>query len=388
MAKGTLRWRLAPAIVLMLLEAACAGGTGGAGATGVSPALTVGGPSGGATGRLVTTGRLSVPRADQTATLLPNGDVLIAGGMARNGAFYSSAEIYHPASNSFTPTGSMSSERVGQRAILLGTGKVLITGGWGGGGVLSSAELYDPATGRFSATGSMLTKRDGQVVALLSDGRVLVASGYDGHTYVTSAEIYDPGTGEFSTTGSLQTPVSGPAITLKTGKVLISGGATDIGGAYTAFAEAELYDPASGKFAQTGRMTQPREKHSATLMADGRVLITGGNASSAWQGLYSSSEIYDPARGTFAASGGMDAARFKHGDSVALLSDGRVLVGGGADHPETYDPATNAFIRVNGRYDEARYFMTATALRNGQALIVGGYNRGIEATTAAWIYQP
>src|ERR1700676_702460 len=88
------------------------------------------------------------PRSGHTATLLPNGKVLIAGGMRRNQDFYKSAELYDPATGKFQRTGEMSVARVGHVAVLLNSGKVLITGGWVGQGATDSAELYDPASGK------------------------------------------------------------------------------------------------------------------------------------------------------------------------------------------------------------------------------------------------
>ena len=148
-----------------------------------------------AAGSVTSTGSMSTARAAHTATLLPNGKVLITGGMERNGGFFATAELYDPDTGKFAPTGSMITKRVGHRAVLLRKGKVLIIGGSNHeDGSLASAELYDPATGVFTLTGSMKQKGGG-LVTVLADGRVLVAGGYN--------EIYDPSTGTFSQTGSI-----------------------------------------------------------------------------------------------------------------------------------------------------------------------------------------
>src|SRR5690348_10719431 len=113
-------------------------------------------------GSVTSTGKMSTPRAGHTATLLPNGKVLIAGGMERNGVFFATAELYDPTTSKFIPTGSMSTKRVGQKAVLLQNGRVLILGGSNHeDGQLASAELYDPATGAFTATGDMKEKGAG-----------------------------------------------------------------------------------------------------------------------------------------------------------------------------------------------------------------------------------
>ena len=144
------------------------------------------------------TGAMNAPRASHTATLLEDGRVLIAGG-SEDG----SAELYDPATGLFVSTGSLVTPRSSAEARRLPGGKVLILGGtaWSGQdyAVLASAELYDPATGTFSLTGSMTVGRIGMAVALLRDGRVLVAGGRnDENTDLASAEVYDPARGDSS----------------------------------------------------------------------------------------------------------------------------------------------------------------------------------------------
>src|ERR1700733_5274785 len=113
------------------------------------------------------------PRSGHSATLLPDGTVLIAGGMRRNQDFYRSAEIFDPLKNQFHRVGDMSIARVGHAAILLSSGKVLIFGGWIGHDVTDSVEEYDPRTHKFAVTGKMTTKRAHPSVTLLGDGDVL-----------------------------------------------------------------------------------------------------------------------------------------------------------------------------------------------------------------------
>ena len=146
------------------------------------------------------------PRSGQTATLLPDGKVLIVGGMRRNQDFYKSAELYDPATSKFQPTGEMSIGRVGQIAVLLRSGKVLIAGGWIGYGTTDSAELYDPATGKFTVIAPMTTRRARPSATLLTDGNVLLAGGGDHDApegAVAAAEIFRADTLRFQPTGSL-----------------------------------------------------------------------------------------------------------------------------------------------------------------------------------------
>src|ERR1700691_6216876 len=151
------------------------------------------------------TGSMAMARSDATATLLNNGMVLIAGGMA-SGSYLSEAELYNPASGTFTVTGSMTTARELQSAILLNNGMVLIAGGYNSSGFLSSAELYNPASGTFTATGSMSTPRRFAATILLQNGTVLVAGGAgatDPLVALASAEIYDPVAGMFTPTGGM-----------------------------------------------------------------------------------------------------------------------------------------------------------------------------------------
>lgn len=330
-------------------------------------------------------GEMTTRRAAHTATLLQNGKVLVAGGFA-GGSSFSTVELFDPTNKSFTTTGNMNVARAGHTATLLSNGKVLIAGGYNGSYV-ASAELYDPATNSFTPTSSMNAARSGHVATLLPNGKVLLAGGVGvGWTFLNSAETYDPATNTFTTTGSmLSARESHTATLLANGKVLVAGGHRGRRADITIYSSAELYDAATGKFTAAGDMTRRRHKHDSVSLADGRVLILGGSDERDGNGAYASAEIYDPTRGTFTATANMNSRRYKLQGTAVLLGNGKVLVAGGADRAELFDPASNTFSYLAGEMQTPHLFATATRLQDGQVLILGGYNSNTVATANAWI---
>lgn len=219
---------------------------------------------------------MSAAREMHTATRIGDGRVLVAGGVnaSVSSASIGSAEIYSPMSNSWASTGSLNTPRAGHTATLLSNGQVLIAGGTSGSGSLQSAELYNPAGGTFSPTGSMQTARSNHTATLLPDGRVLVAGGVDASGMaLKNAEIYDPEGGQWSGTGDMNVARTRHDATLaRNGRVLVSGGQPN--GA--ALADSEWYDPASGVWLATDQMTDARADHRLTLLSNGWVLASGG----------------------------------------------------------------------------------------------------------------
>ena len=341
-------------------------------------------------GRVSATGTMAVARASHTATLLGDGRVLIAGGctlagceMGDDGA---TAEIYDPEQHAFLPTGGMTTERVGHSATVLATGKVLLAGGFDQTRVLASAELYDLATGAFAMTASMSAPRAGYSATLLPSGKVLMVGGFDGSRRLASAELYDPATGAFTVTGELATArAEHVAASLPDGRVLVTGGSS---GGDNVLASAEIYDPTLGTFQRTGDMTLARYKHAAITLRDGRVLIVGGSDARDGRGRYTSTELYDPATRAFQRGPELAAARYKLFDAVTRLTSGEILVGGGDERVEVYDPTMGTFRTTAGDVGVGRAFATTTLLADGRVVIVGGYDASITPTAEAWVYDP
>ena len=321
------------------------------------------------------TGSLNTPRYYHTAVLLPDGKVLVAGGIGASSQLLDSSELYDPATGKWNATGSLNTPRSSYTASLLPDGKVLFAGGenYSGGHfqVLDSAELYDPATGTWNATGRLNGPRSVHAATLLKDGKVLIVGGYGSGP---GAELYDPQNERWSVTGGLNTPrLYHTATLLKNGKVLVVGPADAFfaGDAYP-LDTVELYDPDTGTWSFTGNLNTALDSHTATLLQNGKVLVLAG----------SSAELYDPDTGEWSSTGHLNRARIFH--TATLLADGKVLVAGGYSlvanefgyqftlrSSELYDPDTETW-SFAGNFDTARGYHTATLVTDGKLLLVGG----------------
>lgn len=339
------------------------------------------------------TGSLANARQAHTATLLPNGKVLVAGGFAPRSSddgvnALASAELYDPATGIWKATGSLLVARYHHTATLLADGRVLVAGGsngqYPGGNSLATAELYDPASGTWTAAVGLIVGRYNHTATLLSGGKVLVAGGSDADGIAglpTAVELYDPTLGTWTATGSIGTARTlHTATLLQNGKVLVSGGLTTI-----ALASAELYDPASGTWSITGSSGVARFAHAATLLPNGKVLVAGGTDNNS---LFASAELYDPANENWMATHGFNFARDYHTET--LLPNGMVLgaggygIGGAIASAELYNLVLGTWT-ATGNLLANRYQHTSTLLTDGRVLVAGG-GSGEVALASAELY--
>ncbi|MEO5625569.1 MAG: kelch repeat-containing protein [Dokdonella sp.] len=338
----------------------------------------------------VTTGSLIHARSAHTATLLPSGRVLVAGG--NGSAARNSAELYDPATHAWQSTGYFSYDRFyAHTATLLPTGKVLIVGGYGSSGIVAAAELYNPASGTWSLATTPSITRMYHTATLLGSGKVLVVGGYgvrgDGSVGKhASAQLYDPVANTWTSTGSLSFARSAHTATLlASGKVLVAGGAD---GVY--LPAAEIYDPATGSWGSAGMLQFPRAGHAAASLASNGALIAGGAADGSNT---ITAEQYDDASNLWSSAGLLAAARLNA--SATRLQSGRVLViaGGPAVNgsplasAEMYDSAANAWSPA-GDLTVPRQLHTATLLPDGSVLVAGGQNDSVGLLNSAELYMP
>jgi len=337
--------------------------------------------------RIAPVGTMGIPRSAHTMTLLPSGDVLIAGGMLDGGGAVRSFEIFDPRRNAIARGGDMAAARAGHTATPLPDGRVLVAGGYNGA-YLDTLELFDPRTGRFASAGTLHEPRSGHTATLLRDGTILFTGGVGtGWTFLSSAEVYDPRSGRSMVVAPLAAAREAHTATrLADGRVLVAGGHRGRRQAIVIYRSAEIYDPRSRRFTAAGDMILPRHKHDAVPLRDGRVLILGGADNRDGRGRYASTEIFEPATASFAAGNPMTAPRFKFRDTSLVLGDGRVLVAGGARQAELFTPG-GAFHAIPGDFGDDLSFAASTVLADGGALIAGGYNDAQHNSARIWRYS-
>ncbi|MGD0091323.1 MAG: chitobiase/beta-hexosaminidase C-terminal domain-containing protein [Planctomycetota bacterium] len=360
-------------------------------------------------------GNLATPRYCHTATLLPNGKVLVVGGskggggfrilMDSEGLYLVSAELYDPRTNTWSAAASLATARDCHTATLLPSGKVLVVGGKSETsdnnlGYTTSVELYDPDTNTWGLAGHLTHARAWHTATLLKNGKVLVVGGHncggeEDHGILASAELYDPETNTWNTAGHLETGrFDHTATLLENGKVLAVGGHR-----YShVLASVEVYDPVKNRWREVSSLATARFHHTATLLPSGNVLVAGGENYKHSSGHVSSSdylssaEVYDPGTNKWRAAGSLTMARFYH--TATLLNSGNVLAvnPGGCirydDGDELYDPGTNRWT-TTGRCHNSRGPHTATLLPSGKVLVAGDFRtHSPPSVYSAELYDP
>lgn len=276
-----------------------------------------------------------LPRVDPTTTLLLDGRVLVVGGYGGPFQYASSAiasaEVWDPETSTFRQTGSMTAARVGHTATVLPDGRVLVVGGAGPEGGVAQAELWDPQTDRFSPTGVSVKPRMGHAATLLLDGRVMVAGGAEpsAGAGIMEVEVWDPSTGVFTALSSLLDAPRSMSLTRIPGGSVLMAGAFVLPYGPDAYRGVLIRDP-SGGVGQSLEMARQRDGHTATLLTDGRVMIAGGRSPAG--GLLDSVEIWDPADRLFHEA--MPLSRRVANHTAVLQADGRVLIVPGGSGPD------------------------------------------------------
>ena len=363
----------------------------------VATLVTGTGPARAATGSWTLTGSMSAARTYATATLLQNGEVLVAGGEGVNDSPLATAELYNPATGTWTLTGSMTTARQEQTATLMQNGEVLVAGGEDTNGtLLATAEVYDPATGTWAATGPMVTTAGiGATATLLPNGTVLVAGGCCttafGPDALATAQIYNPATNSWTATASMSTSRAyATATLLGNGTVLVVGGENIVPGmgsgmGTSGLTSAEIYNPVTGLWQGAGTTATGHVYATASLLPSGQVLVAGGSLDGCCGGV-TGADLYTPSTGTWQAAANMNIAR--EYAAAVVLPDGTVLMTGGYNgitplatlaSTEIYQPATNTWT-PGPDMNQHRQYHTATLLQNGQVLVAGGDDSSALAT--------
>jgi N-acetylneuraminic acid mutarotase len=289
----------------------------------------------------------------------------------------------------------------GSGGVLLADGRFMVLGGAAGASstnASSAVSIYDPATGHWVSATSMLQARAYPTAALLRDGSVLVAGGVRNGQPLDTAERYFPSNGTWVAAGRLNLPRAQGTITvLGDGRALAVGGGIEGNPNWTSTASAELYDPVRNSWKLTEPMAVPRSFHSATLMPDGEVLVTGGGTT--WYGerggVTAGSEAFNPRTNSWRQVASMSIPRYAH--QAVLLSDGRLLVSGGWSatknsdlskaSAETYDPAADVWT-ATGSMADARADFVMVGLPDGRVLAAGGIDRRYRVLDSAELFDP
>lgn len=264
--------------------------------------------------------------AQHKTVVLLDGRVLVTGGIYAP----RSVEVYDADADTWTALPSMAMGRNGHGMTVMSDGRVLVTGGWNDtlGRPVNAVEIFDPATSTWRRAGALHERRAWHTAALMEDGRVLVVGGTNGAGSLATVEIYDPHTDRWSAGPSLASGRSkhGMVATARNGRtVFVVAGGCCVAGSSLALADAEYYDPAGRQgWMKAGKLSLPRMEVGAARMANGDVLLAGGESAEVFHDLV---EVLDVATLTWRVAGTIPDRVAEL--PLALLDDGRIIVSGG-----------------------------------------------------------
>lgn len=332
----------------------------------------------------IATGTMSVARWEATATRLADGRVLVVGGKGFGAVdvgdvYFESAERFDPAAGTFSLVAAkMAAKRTQHAAVAIAGGRVLVVGG-----ALSpsTAEIFNSKSATWTSTLALTHQHWGATLTLLPGGNALLVGGNPGPA--AAVVIFDQGPDIWKDAAPMSTPRRYHTATLLlNGRVLVTGGQRPDDGSVTP--SAEIFNPAVGTWFKAAPLSIARRSHTATRLEDGTVLVAGGSTSSS---ITAAVERYDPAKNKWTTMPTLASARTSH--SATLLDSGAVLVAGGLDatfsalrSSELFDPDTDRWA-VSGLLDHGRFTHMAETLADGAVLVIGG-----EYQSTAEIYRP
>jgi hypothetical protein len=340
---------------------------------------------------------MNVTRYGHKTILVGNGQVLAVTGVFPNSTLNKSAELYNPATGTWTLTGTPAMFHEGGSVTLLANGQVLLAGGddpfnFSPPAFTTTAELYNPSTGQWTATGSMPSARRYQAAVLLPNGQVLVAGGEDSSFgSIATAILYNPATGTWQPTASMHESRSNAvAQLLGNGTVLVAGGYDYSNGSFiSSLASAEIYNPSTAEWTSIANM--PSASGGLTSLLQNADVLVPRDA------------FFDPGTGTWTAATGPFPGNRTIGagpSTATLLTTGEVLLTGfrsiyndtpSLDYTVLFNFSTNSYA-FGAPMTSTRFSDAATLLPNGQVLISGGYRHGVGIGTvplsSAELYTP
>ncbi|MFO0590796.1 MAG: hypothetical protein U0441_24850 [Polyangiaceae bacterium] len=334
---------------------------------------------------------LAYARGGHSATLLRDGRVLVAGSSFFSQLGGGTAEIFDPKTRTWSAPIPMTKAHGNHAAALLPDGRVLLVSGYLdlSNDISRFVDIFDPATNTFSEGPKSLRSHSYAPATVLADGRVLIAGGYNA---LNKSEVFDPATMTWTAADNalIQSNFYHPAALLPDGRAIVPGGGYDTNSMYISFAYVEIYDPIANSWSHGAPLKHDRRWHTATELADGRVMAAGGVVGGDYQDVgksLSSVEIYDGAANQWTSAPDLAVARHRH--AALRLASGAVLVTGGIDptasvieSAEVWDGAAWHFTTPMHVPRESH---TMTLLADGTVLVVGG---GFQNSAELYVPDP